>query len=77
MDYQSGSRPTTQIGYINRKQQRCEGHRGVKGNDHCQWSYKMRCLIEHCGYEYGANGSDVFQRKCPRCQGGRDGIPYE
>lgn len=76
MDYQSGSRPTTQKGYINRNQQCCEGHRGTQGNDHGQRSYKMRCLVKNCGHKYGANGSDVFQRKCPRCQGGREGIPY-
>ena len=30
----------------------------------------MRCLEENCGYEYLANGSDIFQKKCPKCQNG-------
>ena len=27
-----------------------------------------------CGYRYGSNGSEFFQRKCPVCQGGQPGI---
>jgi hypothetical protein len=34
-------------------------------------------LIVGCGREYGANGSDIFQRKCPNCQGGTSGLPLE
>jgi hypothetical protein len=34
--------------------------------------YILQC---ECGYEYGANGSDIFERLCPRCQGGAPGIP--
>ena len=67
----SGDTRTTQIGYVNRNQQRCDGHRGVAGTDHGQRSYRMHCLV--CGYTYGANGTDVFQRRCPRPHGG--GLP--
>lgn len=40
-------------------------------NDHGQRVYVLRCGA--CQYEYGAQGCDVFQRKCPRCQGGAEG----
>ena len=39
-----------------------------------QYSYKMVC--QNCGEVYGANGSDIFQRKCPKCQGGNPGIDF-
>jgi hypothetical protein len=32
--FQNGAGTTTQIGYVNRNDQRCEGHRGVDGTDH-------------------------------------------
>jgi hypothetical protein len=70
----SGDTKTTQIGYVNRNQQRCDGHRDVAGTDHGQRAYKMTCL--DCGHTYGANGTDVFQRKCPGCGGGAEGIPF-
>lgn len=74
IEWKSGDTETTQIGYLNRNRQRCLGHAGVKGNDHLQVAYKMECL--DCGYVYGANGADIFQRKCPECQDGLPGIPY-
>jgi hypothetical protein len=74
--WRSGEGKTTQIGYVNRNRQKCLGHRGVPGTDHYQTAYRMQCEVEHCGHEYGANGSDVFQRKCPRCQGGMPGIEF-
>jgi len=70
----SGEGSTTKIGYINPNEQLCHGTLGVKGTDHLQYSYRMECLI--CGYVYGANGSDVFQRNCPKCQNGMPGINY-
>lgn len=27
-----------------------------------------------CKYEYGANGCDIHNRKCPKCQGGKAGL---
>lgn len=73
-EFRDGSGRTTKIGYVNRNQQECGGHRGVVGTDHNQVAYWMECL--HCGHVYGANGSDVFQRKCPECQGGEAGIEF-
>lgn len=72
--WRNGNTKTTQIGYINRNDQENSGHRGNKGTDHCQMAYKLRC--RKCGHEYGANGTDIFQRKCPNCQGGLPGIDY-
>ena len=33
--------------------------------------YHLRC--QACAHEYGANGTDVFKRLCPGCQGGAKG----
>jgi hypothetical protein len=75
-EFKNGSTETTRIGYINRNDQECLGTRGVAGTDHGQRSYRMLCLNERCGNVYGANGTDVHLRKCPRCQGGKPGIEF-
>ena len=61
---------TTTTGYVNRNRQTNIGRTERPGTDHMQYLYKMRC--GNCGYEYHANGSDIFQKKCPRCQGGKE-----
>ena len=38
--------------------------------DNQQWFYAMEC--QNCGHQYHANGSDIWERKCPKCQGGKD-----
>lgn len=65
---------TTRHGYVNRNNQVNVRATGLPGNDHMQCVYVLRCV--HCGHEYGSNGSDIFQRKCPRCQGGKRGLSY-
>ena len=60
---------TTEIGYINHNGQKNNGRSNQKGTDHGQWFYHMECL--KCKHEYLANGSDIWQRKCPKCQGGK------
>ena len=60
---------TTETGYINRNQQENLGKTSEKGSLHGQYFYQMKCL--KCSAIYKANASDIFQRKCPRCQGGR------
>lgn len=37
---------------------------GLPGNDHNQPVYVLRCISY--GHEYGANSSDILQRRCPR-----------
>jgi hypothetical protein len=64
---------TTAPGFVNRRQQVVLRNTGLPGNDHGQVIYVLRCGA--CGNEYGANGSDIFQRKCLRCQGGAPGLP--
>jgi len=66
---------TTHPGYKNRNGQIVVRNTGLPGNDHEQSIYELKC--SHCSHIYGANGSDIFQRKCPKCQGGADGLPLE
>jgi len=72
--FESGTGETTQIGFVNDNGQQCHGSLWVAGTDHKQYAYKMSC--NHCGYVYGANGSDIAGRLCPKCQGGANGIQY-
>lgn len=66
---------TVQPGYVNLRSQRNLGRREpvLPGTDHCQYVHILNCTI--CGYVYGANGSDIHERRCPSCQGGKPGIP--
>jgi len=63
---------TTRPGYINRNRQEVVAKTGLQGNDHNQVVYLLKCRT--CGARYGANGSDIFQRRCPDCDGGRPGL---
>jgi len=72
--WNSGTTETTSIGFVSVQDQKVHGHRNHPGTDHCQTAYKLECL--KCGTVYGANGSDIFQRKCPSCQGGAPGIEF-
>lgn len=67
--------PTTQPGHTNINKQTVIRNTGLTRNDHNQVVYEVECL--KCGQKYGANGSDIFQRKCPNCQGGKPGLEYE
>ena len=69
------SKGTTQPGYINRNGQGVVRPTGLAGNDHLQKVYVLRC--GDCGATYGANGSDIHLRRCPKCQGGAPGLSYE
>jgi hypothetical protein len=66
---------TTEIGYRNRNGQVVLRKTDLPGTDHLQITYVLRC--EQCGHEYGANGSDIFQRRCPAHDGGAKGLPIE
>jgi hypothetical protein len=69
---------TTDVGYINKNGQVVIRNTGLPGTDHNQKVYQLGC--SHCGHVYGANGTDIFERKCPEksCDvgGGADGLPY-
>lgn len=60
---------TTMVGYINKNNQKNFGYSGEPGSDHMQKYYFMKCL--NCNYQYKANGSDIWLKKCPKCQGGK------
>ena len=66
---------TTEPGYVNRNGQTNLGRTNPPrvGTDHNQFIYVMRCPV--CHHNYGVNGSDIFQRKCPIHQKGTKGLP--
>jgi 5-methylcytosine-specific restriction protein A len=65
-------RGTTARGTVNRNDQLVLGPTGQRGTDHGQSVYALRCT--RCDHEYGANGSDVWLRRCPACGGGAPGF---
>jgi hypothetical protein len=66
---------STASGYVNRNDQVVVRRTDLAGNDHLQYAYELRC--NRCGQSYGANGSDIFQRRCPSCQDGAPGLALE
>jgi hypothetical protein len=70
----TGKSPTTRIGYVNKNGQVVIRNTGLSGTDHGQAVYQLGC--SHCGAVYGANGTDIHERKCPKCQDGRQGLEY-
>lgn len=69
------SKGTTETGYRNRNGQVVLRKTNLPGNDHNQFIYVLRC--ENCGHEYGANGSDIFQRRCPNHDTGKEGLTVD
>lgn len=65
---------TTTVGYVSKNGQQVVRATRQPGNDHNQYVYVLQCL--ECREEYGANGSDIWQRKCPRCGGGAPGLSF-
>lgn len=63
---------TTKLGYVNKNNQKVVGKTDLKGNDYNQKIYELECL--ECGNRYGVNGSDIFQRRCPKHNGGKPGL---
>lgn len=68
-DRRANVKNTTVSGYVNKNNQINIGFSGEFGTDHMQKFYLMKCL--NCNYRYKSNGSDIWQRKCPKCQGGK------
>ena len=56
---------TTDVGYINKNNQKNLGYRGVSETHASAKFYEMECL--DCGHKYMANGCDIWLRKCPKC----------
>jgi hypothetical protein len=63
---------STKSGYVNRNGQVVIRNTGLPGTDHMQMVYQLGCSA--CGHVYGANGSDIHLRLCPKCQGGAPGL---
>ncbi len=73
-EFRSGGGKSTFIGFVNKNNQVCQGHRGNVAGDSTQLVYKLSC--GHCGEEYGAAASAITRRKCPACQNGKPGSRY-
>jgi len=56
---------TTDVGYINKNNQKNLGYIGISETHVSAKSYEMECL--DCGHKYLANGCDIWLRKCPAC----------
>ena len=58
----------TMINFINRNAQRVIRAIQLSETDHRDRVYVLRC--GHCNNEYATNGAEVWERRCPFCQGG-------
>ena len=56
---------TTDVGYINKNNQKNLGYKGKSETHYNQKFFELECL--HCGHRYFANGCDIWLRKCPCC----------
>ncbi len=65
---------TTKASYVNKNGQEVLHATDLPGNDHSQVIHVLRC--GNCGHRYGANGSDIWQRKCLDCGGGATGLAF-
>jgi hypothetical protein len=63
----------TTLGYRNEEGQVVVAKTVRTGDDPSQRVFVLECSV--CGYSYGAYGSDIPRRCCPRCQDGPPGIP--
>ena len=70
-----GAKHTTEAGFVNRNGQVVIRNTGKPGTDHGQYVYQLGCT--ECGHVYGANGSDIFERKCPKHQSGSPGLAIQ
>ncbi len=68
-----GQPKSTIVGYKNQNGQVVVRKTDHLGTDHNQRVYVLRC---HCGHEYGANGSDIHHRRCPKHDGGAKGLDF-
>jgi hypothetical protein len=72
--HRRGASITTKVGYANRNGQEVIRPTRNPGTDHGQYVYVLRCRA--CGHEYGANGSDIWLRRCPAHDRGAPGLPF-
>ena len=67
------SENNTDPGHTNKNEQVVVRKTNLQGTDHNANVYELKCT--KCGHHYGANGTDIWERKCPKCQNGMPGIP--
>jgi len=60
-------------GYINRNGQQLLRATDERGTDHNARIWILKC--RNCLNIYGSNSTDAFERKCPKCQSGKPGLP--
>ncbi|MGA7220784.1 MAG: hypothetical protein WBX38_20885 [Candidatus Sulfotelmatobacter sp.] len=65
---------TTQIGFVNRNRQVVVRNTGLPGTDKNATIYQLGC--SQCGHVYGANSADIFERRCPKHDNGKPGLPF-
>ncbi len=63
----------TTIGFRNRDGQQVTRKTGREGSAPGQRVFILRCTV--CEHEYGADGCDIYDRLCPKCQDGPPGLP--
>ena len=63
---------TTRVGYRNDRRQEVVRKTDLAGTLPDQRVYVLRC--GDCGHEYGANGCEIHDRRCPLCQAGPPGL---
>ena len=63
----------TTIGYRNREGQQVIRKTEREGNAPGQRVFILHCTV--CDHEYGADGCDIYDRLCPKCQDGPPGLP--
>jgi hypothetical protein len=66
------SQGTTQPGFTNRNVQRVIRATGLAGADRLQTAYVLEC--GQCQHRYAAKESDIFERRCPKCQSGQPSL---
>jgi PHP family Zn ribbon phosphoesterase len=65
---------TTEVGFVNPNGQVTIRDARLPGTDKFQRVYQLAC--SKCGHNYGANGADIHDRRCPSCGGGKPGLQY-
>jgi hypothetical protein len=63
----------TTIGFRNREGQQVIRKTDREGSSPEQRVFILCCTV--CGHEYGAEGCDIYDRLCPKCQDGPAGLP--
>jgi hypothetical protein len=63
----------TSIGFRNRDGQQVIRKTGREGSVPGQRVFILHCTV--CDHEYGTDGSDIYDRLCPKCQDGPAGLP--